>query len=265
MKEPTFHSISNPITGLEHNVLPIVKSISRPKALLYVGNSFFFFNNGTHRLVRRMLQKAPEQPKFRSNMVAINGASLSWHDVESYFRANAISSYSFDADNNVVFRDPKEKLWDTVLLHDSSQGPIHPLLSNEFEKYACMDAEICRAHGAEPVFIISWAYSDKPEMTVELADAITKVANDNNALAIPTGLAFALARKHRPNLKLYIEDKRHPTIAGTYLSACTIIASLFGIDVRNIPFNAELECEIAGFLREVANETTNRFFSREKY
>lgn len=254
--------VCNPVTGLEHNVMPAVTDIPVPKALLYVGNSFFFFNNGAHRFARRLLQKAPNPPKFRSNMVAINGASLSWHDVESYFRPNAISSYTINDENKVIFRDPNEQLWDSLLLHDSSQGPIHPEMSKDFQKFAKLDAEICRRHNATPIFVISWAYADKPEMTSQLADAITTVANDNHALAVPAGLAFALARQRCPEVPLYIGDKRHPTPAGSYLLACTIISSVFKVNTREIDFDTELDHDLAVFLRDVAQETCDRFFGR---
>lgn len=263
MSDSVYTPIVNPVTGLEHNVLPLIKSIKAPQALLYVGNSFFFFNNGAHRYVRRLLQKAPNPPKYRGNLVAINGASLSWHDVESYFRPNAISSYSFSAENKVVFRDPNGVLWDSVILHDSSQGPIHPELAEDFRNFAKKDSDICRQHNATPIFVISWAYADCPEMTAQLADAITSVANENEAIAVPAGLAFALARKKNPDVPLYISDKRHPTPAGSYLLACTIISSLFGIDVTEIDFATEIEPDLAGFLREVAQETTDCFFSRK--
>lgn len=262
MCDKTYEPVCNPVTGLEHHVMPKVTSIPVPKALLYVGNSFFFFNNGAHRFARRLLQKAPNPPKFRCNMVAINGASLSWHDVESYFRPHAISSYVINDQNEVVFRDPNEQLWDSVLLHDSSQGPIHPTMGEDFKKFAKLDAEICRKHNATPIFVISWAYADKPEMTAQLADAITTVANDNDAIAVPAGLAFALARQKMPEVPLYISDKRHPTPAGSYLLACTIISSLFGIDTREIHFDTEIEPELAAFLRDVAQETCDRFFGR---
>ena len=110
--------------------------------------------------------------------------------------------------------------------------------------------------------MISWAYADKPEMTAQLADAITTVSNDNDALAVPAGLAFALARQKNPEVPLYISDKRHPTPAGSYLLACTIISSLFGVNTRDIHFDTELEPQLAAFLRDVVQKTCDRFFSR---
>ena len=256
-----FTPYRNAVTGLRHHVMPLVKSACVPKALLFVGNSLFFFNNGAHRMLRQLLAKTPGAPKFRTNMVAINGASLSWHDVESYFRPNAISSYTINENNEVIFRDPAEQLWDSLILLDSTQGPIHPVLGPQFRAAAEKNAAICRAHRAQPLFYITWAYQNRPEMTEQLADAIIQAANDCGALAIPTGLAWALALERSPEAPLYIDDKRHPTPAGTYLQACVIIASLFGLKATDIGTDNGIDPELALLLRETAQETVERFFA----
>ena len=62
-----------------------------------------------------------------------------------------------------------------------------------FTEYAKKNSDIVRAKGAKPVFFMSWAYADKPEMTAQLAEAYTVAGNANNALVIPAGLAFAQA------------------------------------------------------------------------
>ncbi len=256
-----FTPFSNAATGLRHHELPAVKSVPVPRALLFVGNSLFFFNNGVHRMLRQLMAQTPGAPKFRTNMVAINGASLSWHDVESYFRPNAISSYAINANNEVVFRDPEEKLWDSLILMDSTQGPIHPVLGPQFKAAAARNAAICRAHGAQPIFYITWAYRNRPEMTELLADAIISAANENGAIAVPTGLAWALALEWDPNLPLYMEDNRHPTPAGTYLQACVIAASLFGVRATDIGTDNDIDPSLAKVLRESAQETVDRFFA----
>ena len=35
------------------------------------------------------------------------------------------------------------------------------------------------------------------------------------------------AIQQRPELNLYVADKRHPSLAGTYIAASTVYASLF--------------------------------------
>jgi hypothetical protein len=135
-----------------------------------------------------------------------------------------IGGYHFDENNNVVF-GKRDRLFDAAVMMDCSQCPIHPKLKSVFTDYAKKDADIVRRHGARPVFFMSWAYADRPEMTAQLAEAYTVAGNANDALVIPAGLAFARARAEQPELKLYAPGKRHPSLAGTYLAACTTSAA----------------------------------------
>src|SRR5437870_1629552 len=76
-----------------------------PKTALYVGNSFFYYNNSMHSLVGRLLAAADPQNRaqYRSTSVTISGSGLNWHDMEAYFKPGGMASYSFTADNKVVF------------------------------------------------------------------------------------------------------------------------------------------------------------------
>ena len=105
---------------------------------------------------------------------------------------------------------------------DCSQCPVHPQLAAAFHATVKKDAAIITKYGARPVLFMSWAYKDAPEMTAQLAEQYTIAGNANDALVIPAGLAFAKAVARRPELELYQPDKRHPTLAGTYLAACTV-------------------------------------------
>ena len=201
-------------------------SVERPASAIYIGNSFFYYNNSLHNHVSLLLRSADPQVRFRSTSVTISGSGTDWHDVESYFRPNALGSYTFDANNNIVF-NRNERLFDLAIMMDCSQCPIHPQLKTVFREYARKHSDTVRKHGAKPVWFMSWAYADKPEMTEELAEAYTQAGNDSNALVIPAGLAFARALKQRPELVLYAPDKRHPSMAGTYLAATTVYAALF--------------------------------------
>ena len=93
-----------------------------------------------------------------------------------------------------------------------------PAVEGTFQEYAKKHSETIRKHGARPVLFMSWAYKDKPEMTQQLAEQYTIAGNANDALVIPAGLAFAKAIAKRPSLELYQPDKRHPSLAGTYLA-----------------------------------------------
>jgi hypothetical protein len=238
-------------------------SIERPGSALFVGNSFFYFNNGIHSYVVGLLRGADPLYRFRTTLATISGSGANWHDLDSYFRPNAIGGYSFDADNNVVFNQ-LDRLFDLVVLMDCSQCPVHPRLRPLFEEYMRKHSDSARRHGAVPVFFMSWAYADRPAMTAELAEAYTRAGNDNNALVVPAGLAFANALRQRPETPLYTLDKRHPSPAGTYLAACTLYASLFRRPPTESSFTAGLDPGLAKFLQGVAWETVQAYYAAGK-
>jgi hypothetical protein len=228
---------------------------------IYIGNSFFYYNNSLHGHVRNMLLEGdPALAKIhRSTSATISGSGLNWHDVESYFRPDAVGSYSFIANNEIRFNKP-DKLFDAAIMMDCSQCPIHPQLKTLFTEFARKDAGIVRKYGARPILFMSWAYADKPEMTAQLAEAYTKAGNDNDALVIPAGLAFARSVSKRPELNLYAADKRHPSLAGTYLAASTVYASLYGKSPVGLKYNAGLDDSTATFLQNVAWDTVQDYY-----
>jgi hypothetical protein len=234
-----------------------------PKNVIFIGNSFFYYNNGMPGHLGLLLKAADpaHEADYSNVMVTIGGSGLDWHDVESYFRPNTIGRYSFDEGNNINF-DKRDKLFDAAVMMDCSQCPIHPTLKSAFTEFAKKDSEIVRSHGAKPVFFMSWAYADRPEMTALLAEAYTVAGNANNALVIPAGLAFARARQKQPELNLYAPDKRHPSPAGTYLAACTTFAALTGRSPVGNAYHAGLDEPIAKFLQEVAWETVQDYYGK---
>lgn len=231
-----------------------------PTSAIFIGNSFFYFNNGIHRYVNDLAKKSGI--KFRSTMVTISGAGLDWHDVNSYFRPNAIASYSTsnDGKNTLKFRDKNEKLFEVAIMQDNSQGPVHPGLKPIFEKEVDKNCKIVSKHGVKPILFMSWAYEGEPWMTKELENGYVNAAARNNAIVIPAALAFEKVTKERPDIKLRIGDKRHPTIEGTYLAACTVYATLFKRSAQGIKNNAGLNEETATYLQKAAWEVVIDFY-----
>ncbi len=229
---------------------------------MYVGNSFFYYNNGLPGYVGRLAAGAPAAERWahRSTMITMGGSGFDWHDLESYFRPKAVGYYNFDANNNIVF-NTRAKLYDAVVMMDCSQCPIHPQLGQVFTDYARKNSETARKHGAEPILFMSWAYADKPEMAEQLAEAYTVAGNANNALVIPAGLAFARVVKERPDLVLYQTDKRHPTGLGTYLAAATVYAALSGRSPEVNSYTADIAPDVARYLRAAAWAATQAYYN----
>lgn len=231
---------------------------------LFIGNSFFYYNNSMHGHVGQLIQGATTGDKsgHRAVSATISGSGINWHDLESHFKPGGVGSYSFDRNNNVVF-NTFSKPFDVVLMMDCSQCPIHPQLQKFFYDYAQKNSDIARKNGARPAFFMSWAYQDKPEMTEQLAAEYTKAGRLHNALVVPAGLAFAASVTARPDLNLYVADKRHPSLAGTYLAACTVLASLYKTNPEGNSYTAGLDVATAKFLQSVAWTTVQEYNAKK--
>ena len=76
------------------------------RSILWVGNSFFYYNNSMHGHYNELANGADPAGKYRGVSVTISGSGLDWHDVASYLRPDAIGKYSFVGDNEIVFNPP---------------------------------------------------------------------------------------------------------------------------------------------------------------
>ena len=232
-----------------------------PGAMLWVGNSFFYYNNSMHGHVAGLVNGGDKSVKHRGVSVTISGSGVDWHDMEGYL-GGGIGKYSFLPGNQIKFNPPGRQ-FDAVMFMDCSQCPIHPQLGPVFHEYAKKNSDAIRAYGAKPVLFMSWAYKDKPEMTQQLAEQYVKAGKANGAQVVPAGLAFAKSIAKRPQLDLYVPDLRHPSLAGTYLSACTVYASLLGKSPVGNTYTAGLPADVAAHLQQVAWETVQEFNAKK--
>jgi hypothetical protein len=228
------------------------------RSFLWVGNSFFYYNNSMHSHVSA-LSAAGQGKALRGTSVTISGSGLDWHDMASYLKSDGIGRYSFVGNNEIQFNKPGRQ-FDAVIMMDCSQCPIHPPLKTSFHETVKKDADILLGQGIQPILFMSWAYKDKPEMTQQLVEQYTLAGNNNHALVIPAGLAFARAIASRPGLELYQPDLRHPSLAGTYLAANTVFASVTGKSPVGNTYTAGLEPELAAFLQQTAWDTVKAYY-----
>jgi hypothetical protein len=229
-----------------------------PGALLWVGNSFFYFNNSMHGHLGGLLNAAGVRG-IRQTSVAISGAGLDWHDMGSHFKpGTGMARYTFTPTNDVEF-NKFERAYDMALMMDCSQCPIHPKLQQAFHDTAKAHAATVRQAGAEPALFLSWAYQDQPQMTEQLMAEYVKAGRANNMRVVPAGPAFAASIAKRPDLNLYAPDKRHPSLAGTYLGAAVTMATLFKKSPVGNTYTAGLPADVALHLQTVAWETVQSF------
>ena len=227
-----------------------------PEKVLFVGNSFTYYNDGLHMHYGNLLRAAglyqPQSSNLR--MMTFSGSGLWEHEA---------------ALQSAVTNDP----WQAVVMHDYSNGPIA-----RWDRFvAASDAlsSIARKHSAEPILLMTWAYADQPEMTPALAAAYVRRGEELGARVIPVGLAFAAANReladlavdlYSPDIKtfdngqpVYEKTVKHPSLAGTYLAACTVFASLTGQSPEGLIYDAGLDAQLAAALQRVAYRTVENF------
>jgi hypothetical protein len=231
------------------------------KSLLWVGNSFFYYNNSMHNHVSKILVASGVSGQ-RATSATISGASLNWHNVEAHLKPGGVASAEI-GHNNEVLINTFDKLFDGVMMMDCSQCPVHPKLQAKFHEFVGKHSATARKHGAAPILFMSWATWREANMTARVAAEYIKAGKQNNALVVPAGLAFANSIAARPDLNLYAPDSRHPSLMGTYLAACTVVASVYKTNPTGSTYNAGLPDEVAAFLQRVAWETAQAFHAKE--
>ena len=63
-----------------------------------------------------------------------------------------------------------------------------------------------------------------------------------------------------PEVNLYAPDKRHPSLAGTYLAAAAVYATILKRSPEDVGYTAGLDANVAKALRMVAWETVQSYF-----
>ena len=229
-----------------------------PTQVLFVGNSYFYYNDSLHNHVKRLVQAHDSAlaEKLAYKSATIGGASLSHHDVEGHLESGRLG---LDAP------------FDLVILQGGSGEPLRESRRKTFSRVAAQHAEKIREAGAEVALYMTPAYSEvharfDPAMTDKIASLYIETGNTLDALVIPVGLAFEEAYRRRPDMVLHkFFDGSHPELEGTYLAACVVFASLYGespVGNSYRYFGAVSESD-AAFLQEVAQDVVMQFYNRE--
>ena len=229
-----------------------------PERVLYIGNSYLYYNDSLHNHVRRMLEEIYPNEIDTSNYksVTISG-SRSWHHNIGY----PLNHKNIGADKPfqlVIFQGGSG---------ETNTKSERKIFSNEVEKV------VNKIHqsGAEAALYMIHAYVDphekaNPQMIEDIKKMYIDAGKKNNALVIPVGIAFENAYKMKPNIKLHKSfDGSHPSMLGTYLASCVVFASITQKSPKGIEYNYFNKVSDADkiFLQNIAHISVESFFDIE--
>ena len=154
--------------------------------------------------------------------------------------------------------------WAFVVLQEQSQVPaVEPARSEVMFPAARALAAHARASGATPVFLMTWARQrgwpearlDYPRMQTRISAAYCDIARELHTPVAPVGQAWQQVRRSHPEIELWQPDGSHPTVAGTYLAACVLHATLFHVSPENLRYTAGLPSTTVRLLQATAAQT----------
>ncbi len=188
---------------------------SSPKRLLFIGNSYTQRNDLPGLLTVLGAAAAPVR-EIVSRRVIENGASLRRH---------------WNAGEAV--RILREEPWDAVVLQEQSTLPVKN--RKRYHENVRLFHEEIRRHGSRTVLYHTWARQIAPATQADLDEAVFAIAQETGSTVVPAGRAWTRYQQAAPALPLYDPDGSHPTLAGSYLAACTFFATLFHESPEGLP------------------------------
>jgi len=161
--------------------------------------------------------------------------------------------------------------WDYVVLQEQSQLPSFPpgQVASDCYPYATALVDNIRTHSpcAESVFYMTWGRENGDAqncaswppvctyagMQERLRISYLQMAQDNSAECAPAGVAWKRVRDEYPAIDLYSPDGSHPSVAGSYLVACTMFSTFFRTSTVGATFTSSLDPVTAATLQQVAS------------
>ena len=228
-----------------------------PERILFIGNSYFYYNDSLHNHVVRMAREGVAEiaDALVYKSATIGGASLEQHPVAQHLEPGRL---------NV------DEPFDLVILQGGSAEPLSDERRRRFREMAMQHAKTVRAAGAEVALYMTHAYVEPHRRASEtmidtVSEAYLSVGNEIDALVIPVGLAFDEAYRQRPDIELHKPfDGSHPSLLGTYLAASVVFATLYEKPASGLEYNYfdAVSDDDAAFLQGIADETVADFFRR---
>ena len=195
------------------------------RKVLFIGNSYIYTNN------------VPEVLR----LLALSLGDTLIYD-QSVPGAHTLELHST---NVTTISKIYSQQWDVVLVHEQSQRPAFPPSQVETDTYPyahILDSLIHDNNScSQTMFMMTWGYKNGDPsncggypiictyagMQSRLRESYLEMTQDNNATVAPVGAAWKVTRDGFPGIELYSTDNSHPVIAGSYLEACVLYASIF--------------------------------------
>ncbi len=121
---------------------------------------------------------------------------------------------------------------------------------------------LVRRAGARPVLLLTWGrrdglpefgFRDFDAMQTQITKGYLTIADELQVTVAPAGEAWRRGVAHDTGLALWQTDGSHPSLLGSYLTACVLYATIFGVSPVGLAAPNGVPREAAERLQQVAN------------
>ena len=185
-------------------------------SVLFVGNSYTYYSNMPHLVA---LISDSTKVKLITSKSTAGGAKLSdhWHGNKALKSKEAISSGKYDI----------------VVLQGQSKEAVKE--KEEFLMYSKKLSDLAKASGAKPYLYVTWAPEKIPQYQESITETYQQASKESDCGLVMVGEAWKLAKKLRPNIRLFTSDGSHPSDLGAFLTACTFVNTFSRELPKNLP------------------------------
>jgi hypothetical protein len=213
--------------------------------VLFIGNSLTFFN---------------DLPGTFAELARSGG-----HEVNVDMSAQGGWTWSDHATSTMTLEKLERQNWDFVVLQEQSvvASIADERMEHMYPAVRVLDGRI-REGDAASILFMTWAYRDGlasaghrdfDDMQAQLHRGYVDIAGELGAMVAPVGIAWQRSLAQGPQLGLWQMDGLHPSIEGTYLTACVFYAVIFQQSPERLTYRAGLPEETARFMQAIAAET----------
>jgi len=219
-----------------------------PGTVLFVGNSFTFWNEGLWTHMQNLTAARGEGLGAKTSRVVLGGASL-----RVLWKRTKARQEIAEGDYDIV-----------VLQEDLPETKVA-----DFHKYAALFDSKTREAGSRLIFFMTWDYQRLNWISMdEIIAEHKRMARELDAEVAPCGYAWQRAMKERPKVDLYSRDREHQNWHGTILNLYVIYSTIYGESPEVLKFTPPKKSAITtdedAWLRRVAWESVQSWHQQMK-
>ncbi len=217
-------------------------------SVLFIGNSFTFMNN---------------MPFMFQDIATSKGKKI---HVDTVVEGG--KNFEFHSKNPETYEKIKSRKWDYIVIQGQSNELAQPeskVDQNTFP-FAKKMVDSIRENSSctQVVLYMTWGYKNGnskwapiatyDSMQMRIQNQYLRFADLLDARISPVGEVWRNVRKSYTGINLYDPDNQHPSLNGSYLSACTFYASIFG----ESPYLNESKNEVEPSVRQIIELTASQ-------